>query len=99
MQLNAFSGSISFDIQGLEKIPWSPTPKAILESNEFLDLDKLLFGLIGWAVSPNAAMVKEGFVEFSYSKGKKVNEITQKIQSLVPGSQTGLNQIPVSITM
>ena len=31
MQLHAASGSISFNIQGREKIPWSPTPKDIVE--------------------------------------------------------------------
>ena len=45
MQLKAIS-RFSFDIQGREKIPWPPTPKDILEWNEFLDLVKGLFNLI-----------------------------------------------------
>ena len=46
MQLKAISRSISFDIQGRKKILLPPIPKDILESNEFLDLDKRLFNLI-----------------------------------------------------
>ena len=45
MQLKAIS-RFSFDIQGREKIPWPPTPKDMLESNEFLDLVKGLFNMI-----------------------------------------------------
>ena len=60
--------SISFDIQGREKISWPPTPKDILESNELLDLDKHLFDFIARIVIPNAAMGKDGFVQLSYRK-------------------------------
>ena len=42
MQLKTIPCSISFDIQGREKIPWPPAPKYMLELNEFLDLDKLI---------------------------------------------------------
>ena len=45
MQLKAIS-RFSFDIQGRQKIPWPPTPKDMLESNEFLDLVKGLFNMI-----------------------------------------------------
>ena len=45
MQLKGISRSISFDVQWQEKILRPPTPKDILESNEFLDLDKHLFNL------------------------------------------------------
>ena len=59
MQLKTIPCSISFDIQGREKIPWPPAPKYMLELNEFLDLDKRLFNLIARIVNPNAAMGKD----------------------------------------
>ena len=99
MQLKAISRSILFDIQGREKISWPPAPRDILESNEFLDLNKRLFDLIAWIVSPNAAMDKDGFVGLSYRKATKISEIVQNIQLLVPGVQPGFNQILLSITM
>ena len=67
--------------------------------NEFSDLDKLLFNLIAWIVSPNAAMGKDGFVVLSYRKATKISEIVQNIQSLVPGAQPGFDHILLSITM
>ena len=48
-------------------------------SNEFLDLDKRLFNLIAWIVSPNTAMGKDGFVGFSYRKVLQISEIVQNI--------------------
>ena len=97
MQLTAISRSISFDIQGREKIPWPTTPKDILESNQVLDLDKRLFNLIAWIVSPNAAMGRDCFVGLPYRKATKISEIVQNIQSLVPGAQPGFNQILLSM--
>ena len=79
MQLKAISRLISFDIQGREKMPWPPTPKDILESNEFLDLVKLLFNLIAWIVSQNAATGKDGFVGLFYRKTTKISEIAKHI--------------------
>ena len=99
IQLKAISRSMSFDIQGREKVSWPPTRKNILESNEFFELDKSLFNLIAWIVSPNAAMGKDGFVELSYGKATKISEIVQNIQSLVPVAQPDFNQIILSITM
>ena len=75
MQLKAISRSILFNIQDREKLPSSPTPKDILESNEFLDLDKRFLNLIPWIVSPNAAMGKDGFVGLSYCKSRNISEI------------------------
>ena len=75
MQLKAISHSILFNIQDREKLPSSPTPKDILESNEFLDLDKRFLNLIPWIVSPNAAMGKDGFVGLSYCKARNISEI------------------------
>ena len=98
MQLKAIS-RFSFDIQGREKIPWPPTPKDMLESNEFLDLVKGLFNMIAWIVSPNAAKGKDCFVGLSYRKATKLSEIAQNIQSLVPGAQPDFSQILLSITM
>ena len=57
MQLKAISRSISFDIQGRERIPWPPTRKDMLESNEFLDLGKRLFNLTAWIVSPKIVLL------------------------------------------
>ena len=98
MQLKAIACLISLDIQSREKIPWPPTPQDILESDELLELDMRLFNLLAWIVSPNASMGKNGFVGLSYRKATKVSEIVQNIQSLVPGSQPGFNQILLSIT-
>ena len=75
MQLKAILGSISFDFEGREKIPWPPSPKIIFESNEFWDLDKILFDLIAWIVRPNVAMGKDDFVGLSYRKAAKINKI------------------------
>ena len=99
VQLKAISRSILFNIQDREKLPSSPTPKDILESNEFLDLDKRFLNLIPWIVSPNAAMDKDGFVGLSYRKARNISEIVQNVQSLVPGVQPGFNQILLSIIM
>ena len=99
MPLKAISRSILFNIQDREKLPSSPTPKDILESNEFLDLDKSFLNLIPWIVSPNAAMDKDSFVGLSYRKARNISEIVQNVQSLVPGAQPGFNQILLSITM
>ena len=75
-----------------------PTHQNILESDELLELDKRLFNLIAWIVSPSAAMGKIGFVRLSERKATKVSEIFQNVQSLVPGSQPGFHQILLSIT-
>ena len=98
MQPKAVAYSISSDIESHEKIPWPPTPQNILESGELLELDKLLFNLIAWIVSPSAAMDKNGFAQLSERKATKVSEIVQNTQSLVPGSHPGFNQILLSIT-
>ena len=99
MPLKAISRLILFNIQDREKLLSSPTPKDILESNEFLDLDKSFLNLIPWIVSPNAAMDKDSFVGLSYRKARNISEIVQNVQSLVPGAQPGFNQILLSITM
>ena len=59
-----------------------------MELDELLELDKRLFNLIAWEVSPSAAMGKNGFVQLSEQKGTNVSE---SVQSLVPGSQPGFN--------
>ena len=69
-----------------------------MESDEVLDLDKQLFNLIVWIVSPSTAMGKNSFVRLSERKATKVSEIVQNIQLLVPGSRPGFNQILLSIT-
>ena len=99
MPLKAISSLILFNIQDREKLLSSPTPKDILESNEFLDLDKSFLNLIPWIVSPNAAMDKDSFVGLSYRKARNISEIVQNVQSLVPGAQPGFNQILLSTTM
>ena len=99
MPLKAISRLILFNIQDREKLLSSPTPKDILESNEFLDLDKSFLNLIPWIVSPNAAMDKDSFVGLSYRKARNISEIVQNVQSLVPGAQPGFNQILLSTTM
>ena len=91
MQLKAVAYLISSDIESREKIPWPPTPQNILESDELLELDKQLFNLIAWIVSPSAAMDENGFVQLF--ERKKVSKIVQNIQTLVPVSQPGFNQI------
>ena len=98
MQLKAVSYSVSSDIESRKKIPWPPTPQNILKSDELLELDKALFNLIVWINSPRAATGKNGFVQLSEQKTTKVSEIVQDIQSLVPGSLPGFNQILLSIT-
>ena len=97
MQLKSISRSILLDIQGWEKISWHPTPRDVFESNEFLDLDKLLFNLIVWTFSPNAALGKNGFIGVSYRKATKIKKIVQNIQSIVLGAQPGFNQTLLSI--
>ena len=79
---------ITIKIESREKTPWSPTPQNILELHELLELDKRLFNLTAWEVSPSAAMGKNGFVQLSERKGTNVSEI---VQSWVPGSQPGFN--------
>ena len=58
MHLKPVAYSISSDIESRDKIPWLPTPQNILESDELLELDKWLFNLIAWIVSPSAAIVQ-----------------------------------------
>ena len=98
MQLKTVAYSISSDIESREKIPWPPTPQNILESDELLELDKRLFNLIAWIVSPSASMGKNGFVRLSEKKTTKASKIVQNLHSLVPGSQPGFNHILLSIT-
>ena len=98
MQLKAVAYSISSDIESREKIPWPSTPQNNLEADELLELDKWLFNLIAWIVSPSAAMGKNGFVRLFEQKTTNVSEIVQNIQSLVPGSEPGFNHILLSIT-
>ena len=93
MQLKAVAYSISSHIQSHEKIPWLPMPRNISGSDNLLELVKRLFNLPTWIVSPSAAMDKIRFSNFA-----KVSEIVQSIQSLVPGSQPGFNQLLLSIT-
>ena len=95
-QPKAIPHSISFDIQGGEKRPWPLTSKDVLESNEFLDVDKRLFNSIAWIESLDAAVGKDRFFGLSYRKATKISEIVQKIQSLVLVAQPGFNQIHVS---
>ena len=64
-----------------------------MELTEPLELDKWLFNLIAWIVTPIAAMGKNGFAQLSGQKITTVSEIVQNIQSLVSGSQPGFNQI------
>ena len=75
MQLKAVAYSISSDIESHEKIPWPSTPQNNLEPDELLQLDKWLFNLIAWIVSPSAAMGKNGFVRLSEQKTTNVSEI------------------------
>ena len=96
-QLKSLGHSISLEIQSRESIPWPPTPQDVIDSQKDLDLNRKLFNLIAWVVSPNAAMDKNGFVKLSSRKEIKVNEIVQNIQALVPGSKPGLNQILLSL--
>ena len=79
MQLKAVAYSISSDIESREKITWPQTPQNVLESDELLELDKQLFNLIAWIVSPSAAMGKKGFIRFSERKATKVSEIVKNI--------------------
>ena len=79
MQLKTVAYSISSDIESREKIPWPPTPQNILESDELLELDKRLFNLIAWIVSPSAAMGKIGFLRLSERKATKISETVQNI--------------------
>ena len=79
MQLKAVAYSISSDIESREKITWPQTPQNVLESDELLELDKQLFNLIAWIVSPSAAMVKNGFIRLSERKATKVSEIVKNI--------------------
>ena len=69
-----------------------------MESGELLELDKRLFNLIAWIVSPSVAMGKNGFVQLSERQATKVSKIVQNMQSLVSGSHPGFNQILLSIT-
>ena len=56
----------------------------ILESTELLELDKRLFNLIAWIVTPIAAMGKNGFVQLSGRKIATVSEIVQNILKFNP---------------
>ena len=59
----------------MRKYPGSQRLLNILESDEFLELDKRLLKSIAWIVSSSAAMGKTGFVRLSEQKGIKVSKI------------------------
>ena len=98
IQLKAVAYLISSDIESCEKIPWPPTPQNNLETDELLELDKRLFNLIAWIVSPSASISKNGFVRLSEKKTIKASKNVQNLHSLVPRSQPGFNHILLSIT-
>ena len=97
LQLKAISRLISKDIQSQEKYSWPPTPQEIIERDDMLD--KRMYNIIAWIVSPNSYMGKDGYVNLSSNKATKVSEICQNIQSLVPGGQPSLGQVLLSLTM
>ena len=97
LQLKAISRLISKNIQSQEKYSWPPTPQEIIERDDMLD--KRLYNIIAWIVSPNSYMGKDGYVNLSSHKATKVSEICQNIQSLVPGGQPSLGQVLLSLTM
>ena len=97
LQLKAISRLISKNIQSQPKYAWPPTPQEIIDRDDLLD--KRLYNLIAWVVSPNSYMGRDGYVNLSTRKSVKVSEICQNIQSLVPGGQASLSQILLSLTM
>ena len=97
IQLKALSRQISKNIQSHPKLPWPPTPQDVIEGNEILD--KRLYNVIAWIVSPSSYLGKDGYVNLLPGKATKVSEICYNIQSLVPGGQPSLGQILLSLTM
>ena len=69
----------------------------IIESSEMME--KGLYNIVAWIVSPNSYIDKNGFVKLPPRKATKVSEICHNIQSLVPGGQPSLGQILLSLAM
>ena len=71
MQLKAISCSISSDIKGQEKNPDFHLQRIYLSQMKFSELDKWLFNLIAWILSPMlfwAKMVLLGFLNIKPQK-------------------------------
>ena len=59
LQVKNISKSISANIKSIPKKSWPPTPQDILKYEE--PLDKILYNLIAWIVSPKSSMGKDGY--------------------------------------
>ena len=98
IQLRPISRSISDEIKcDVPNEPWPPTPQNLIEVDD--PLNRRLFNLVSWIVSPNSYAGKNGFVKLSDRKAVKVKEICQNIQSLVPSVKSSQSQILLSMTM
>ena len=97
IQLRSISRSISDEIKcDVPNQPWPPTPQNLIELDD--PLNRRLFNLVSWIISPNSYAGKDGFVKFSDRKAIKVKEICQNIQSLVPSIQPSRSQVLLSMT-
>ena len=74
IQLRSISRSISDEIKcDVLSQPWLPTPQNLIEAAD--PLNRRLFNLVSWIVSPNSYASKDGFVKLSDRKAVKVKEI------------------------
>ena len=74
IQLRSISRSISDEIKcDVLSQPWLPTPQNLIEVDD--PLNRRLFNLVSWIVSPNSYARKDGFVKLSDRKAVKVKEI------------------------
>ena len=71
MQPKAISCSISSDIKGQEKNPDFHLQRIYLSQMKFLELDKWLFNLIAWILSPMLFWVKMVLLGFLNIKPQK----------------------------
>ena len=97
LQVKNISKSISANIKSIPKKSWPPTPQDILKYEE--PLDKILYNLIAWIVSPKSSMGKDGYVKLPKAKMIKVTQCCNNIQSLVPGGQPNIGQILLSLNV
>ena len=92
------SRSISDEIKcDVPNQPWPPKPQNLIEVDD--PLNRRLFNLVSWKVSPNSYAGKDGFIKLSDGKAVKVKEVCQNIQSLIPSAQPSRSQVLLSMTM
>ncbi len=75
MQSKSLSKPTSLAIQDREKEPWPPLPQYMITASDMLD--RRLYNIVAWVISPNAPTGSDGYVKLSIQKSTLSDRISK----------------------